>query len=270
MSFNHIYLLHQLLAISAFHLAYLQPHMSKKYSVQATQHQSIAVNGVRQVLPDITSENCHPLFAASSLFFLGALAAGRPVPTAGISCGPHLEDLIDVFLLVKGVGNVLLYSEAELRGGPFSPLFVNVLAGESTLVLDRVISQINNYLLRVLKIPKADPAREVLEAEVSAFDTCVKRAIAYASTPEYRIIASWPISMTDQFIALLRQRHHAALALLSYYCVIMHATESGYWFTDGWSCRIMQDISQGIVAPWDQDTTWALGWIMGSPSQPSG
>lgn len=261
MSFTYIFLLHQLLAISAFHLAYLQPHMSKKYSMQATQHQSIAINGVRQVLPDITSENCHALFASSSLFFLGALAAGRPTP--GISCGPRLEDLIDVYLLVKGVGNVLLYSEAALRGGPFSPLFISVQAGESTPVLDRVTSQINNYLSRVLEMPKEDPARNILEAEVSAFETCVKRAVAYASTPEYRIMASWPISMSDKFIALLRQRHHAALALLSYYCVIMHATESGYWFADGWSSRIMQDISQGIAAPWDQDTTWALGWIMG-------
>jgi hypothetical protein len=270
LAFVHHFLLHQILAFSALHLAYLLPEQYRKYTLTASHHQSIALQGTRQGLSNITPENCHALFGASSLVFIGALAAGRPNPDN--PDGPTLESLVDVFYLSKGIGGLLNNSENALRNGPFGPFFIITATGVTSPVLDCVSAQIDKYLVRVMDMSREDPVRMIIESEIASLSICIKRAMVSTRSPEYRIIASWPNLMTDKFISLLRQRHPAALGLLSHFCVIMYATEPGYWFTRGWSLRIIQDISRSMTAPWDQDSVWALDWITGhsgmTPSLP--
>jgi hypothetical protein len=67
--------------------------------------------------------------------------------------------------------------------------------------------------------------------------------------------------MSDDFFPLLRQKHPAALALLSYYCVVFHSAELQYWFMKGWPKGVVQDICKTITSPWNQHSAWAQGWI---------
>lgn len=123
-------------------------------------------------------------------------------------------------------------------------------------------------MIRVIEIPREDPVWAIIGAEIASLGICIKKAVPYARSPEYRIIAYWPILMTDKFVSLLRQRNQVALAFLSFYCVVMQVTEAGYWFTRGWSFWIIQEISRGMTAPWDEDLVWALGWITGHIEAP--
>lgn len=265
-AFTHVFLLHQLLAIAAFHLAFLEPHKREEYALQASQHQSVAIQGVRVALSNISPHNCHAVFATASLFFIGALADSGQ---AAQSFGPNLRSLLGVFSLVKGVGNIMDEAEAELKSGPFAPFFVPYQEGRVGPRLAEAIRHLEqDYQQRVLALPLDDPVRMVLLTETARSLECTTRAISSSATPEYRILAAWPITMSDNFITLVRQQNPAALGLLTHYCMIMHATESGYWYTQGWGLGVMKDISTVMVPPWDQDATWALDLITAHSSRP--
>ncbi|KAK4447356.1 sterol uptake control protein 2 [Podospora aff. communis PSN243] len=260
---GHTFLLHEILATAAFHLAFLEPHNRGKYHVQASQHQTVAIQGVRIAVENITSENCHAIFAASSLFFISALAAARPDGKA--VKGVTVDDFVDVFLLVKGIGGVLDSAAVDLKKGPFGKLFIPTRQEVMvpSLTLDRVVAQLDVFLERVKMLGEGDEVRRVVELEVGQLKMCVEKATAATLDPEYRVIASFPIVMTEAFVSMLRGRNRVALALLGYYCVVVHATEKGVWFTKGWGSSILQDIARDTGSPWDQDLAWAMGWISG-------
>ena len=260
-AFTHVFLLHQLLAIAAFHLAYLEPHKRKKYAVQASQHQSMAIQGVRAALSNISPHNCHAVFATASLFFIGALADSGPA--AQSFGGPNLDSLLDVFFLVKGVGGVMEEAEVELKSGPFAAAFVPAQGKVSPRLGQAIHHLEQDFYQRLLALPSDDPVRMDLLTETANSLAGMRRAISSSATPEYRILAAWPITMSERFISLLRQRNPVALGLLTHYCMIMHATESGYWYTQGWGLGVMQDISRFISSPWNQDAVWALDLITG-------
>ncbi|KAK0724050.1 hypothetical protein B0H67DRAFT_481487 [Lasiosphaeris hirsuta] len=259
LAFAHVFLLHQILATSAFHLAHLCPQQRQKYAVQASQHQSLAIQGVRAALANITPENCHALLAVSSLFFVGALAASRPDGHNN----PTIDDLIDIFHLVKGIGGVLDTSEAVLRAGPLRHLFYTSGGSNLHRAVSLVTAELNALQPRIHAALADDPARPVIEAEALSFLACIGRSVMNSGSPEYRIIAAWPISMADEFIPLLRRRHQVALVLLAYYCAVMQATEVGYWFTQGWGLSGIQDIERLMVSPWDLDVARVKEWVTG-------
>ncbi|KAK0648483.1 hypothetical protein B0T16DRAFT_325839 [Cercophora newfieldiana] len=260
---GHTFLLHEILATAAFHLAFLEPHNRGKYHLQASQHQTVAIQGVRVAVERITPENCHAIFAASSLFFITALAAARPDGRA--IKGVTVDDFVDIFLLVKGIGGVLDSAMVDLKRGPFGKMFEPTMqAMRQSLTLDRVMAQLEVFEGKVKALPEGEgEVKAAVEVEISQFRTCVQKAMAVTADPEYRMVASFPIMMKERFVSLLRARNQVAFALLSYYCVVVHATEKGYWFTKGWGLSVMQDIVRDMTSPWDEDSAWALGWISG-------
>lgn len=182
-AFAHVFLLHQILAIAASHLAHLHPRSRRAYSLRASHHQSLALQGMRAALAHISPANCHALFAASSLLFIASLAALSapqpqpqlqpqppalaPAPTgihtgfdgfdslnglngSGSGSGPTVDDLVDVFLLVKGIGSVLHSSQALLRTGPLSDLFVDRGgADQASVTLHRVVLALDDLALQI-------------------------------------------------------------------------------------------------------------------------
>ncbi|GKT89252.1 DUF814 domain-containing protein [Colletotrichum tofieldiae] len=69
---TYMFLMHEILAISALHLGYLHPEQRESYALHASQHQSDAIAGMRESLMQITPDNCHALFGTSSLLVLNA------------------------------------------------------------------------------------------------------------------------------------------------------------------------------------------------------
>jgi hypothetical protein len=61
-------LLHQILALSALHFAYLHPGVSSEYSVRAFQHQNMAIGSMRDALSSgVTRANSTAIYMTSAL-----------------------------------------------------------------------------------------------------------------------------------------------------------------------------------------------------------
>ncbi|KAL2267985.1 hypothetical protein VTJ83DRAFT_2831 [Remersonia thermophila] len=262
LAFVHVFLLHQILAVAAYHLAYLKPESRATYSLRASHHQNAGIRKMRHALSEITPTNCHALFASSSLLWIGSLAASFVHRPPG---GPIVDDLVDVMILVKGIGSVLFSSQDVLRSGPLSEMFAAHQGPDHpNPALDRVLLAIADFLVEIAETEPDDRVRSIVHGDAYCLVSAIRDALLNAATPEYRVVASWPIQMSDELIPLLRQRNHAALALLSYYCVVFHAAEmQGYWFMQGWSEGVIQDITQTVAGPWKRHSAWAQGWITG-------
>ncbi|KAK4225287.1 sterol uptake control protein 2 [Podospora fimiseda] len=268
LSFKHTFLLHLILAISAYHLAYLRPENCQQYSLRASQHQNVAIRTMRDELSNVTPENCHALLAASAFLFTSVLAASQlegigssPAPS------PTIDDLIDVFVLIKGIRGLLDTSQSILITGPLKHLFAvyNVPDG-GNLMLDRVINQLDMFLscLREINTNSADSDKktvDTIETATRCLMQMIRDAINHSTDPEYRVVTAFPIMMPDEYVPLLRQKNPLALVLLSYYCVVFHACELKYWFIKGWSEGVMMDISRIAKPPWIEHSAWSMGWI---------
>ncbi|KAH6844510.1 hypothetical protein B0I37DRAFT_164637 [Chaetomium sp. MPI-CAGE-AT-0009] len=261
-AFGHIFLLHQILAVASYHLAHLHPQNRQAYSLRASQHQNAGIRRMRLALSELSPSNCHALFASSSLLFIGSLAAAS---TNRVPGGPTVDDLVDVLILVKGIGSVLYSSQDLLRSGPLSELFVQHGGTElPNPALDRVVLAVGDFLVEIAETEADDRVRAIIHADAYRLVSVIRDSLTKTASPEYRVVAAWPIQTSDDLIPLLRQRNQAALALLSYYCVVFHAAQlQGYWFMQGWAEGVIRDIGRTMTGPWKRHSAWALGWITG-------
>jgi uncharacterized membrane protein len=76
----------------------LSRKLDQDIAYEPATHQAAAIAGLNHVLPDITSSNCHALFAATSLIMLNAIVE---------SSSNTIEALLGIFRLIRGV-NVIL------------------------------------------------------------------------------------------------------------------------------------------------------------------
>lgn len=225
---------------------------------------------MRDELGNITPENCHALFSASGFLFVSVLAAFHLENSTGT---PSVDDLIDVFLLIKGIGGLLDTSNDLLRAGPLKELFAtDETPDKHSLMLDRVARQLDMFLSCIRKSDSDTEGfdkrtRRIIEKNIHCMMETIREAVTNSMNPEYRIVTSFPIMMTEECVPLLRQKNQLALVLLSYYCVILHASELKYWFIKGWSGGVVKDISMAVKPPWNEHSAWSMGWITAATNE---
>ncbi|PSR75099.1 hypothetical protein BD289DRAFT_379601 [Coniella lustricola] len=252
---RHPFLVHQVLAMAAFHKAYLQPDRRSEYSLLASQHQNHAIEGIRSHLSGITEQNCHALFMTSSLLLICAFAA--------ISHGPpSIEDMLDVFMLDRGVSIVLQSSEQTIQAGEFHAMFTCTPPARSNTFLAAVVGELRAFERRVRHEHDqgllAPATAELISLEVARLVDAVDKATMTTEESEMRVVSYWPITMADEYLALLRQRSEPALALLAYYCCIMRRAEASMWFLGGWAQGVAADAERFLSPRWRAAVQWPL------------
>ncbi|KAF4980794.1 hypothetical protein FDECE_17803 [Fusarium decemcellulare] len=116
-------LLHQILAFSALHLAYIHPNKRQQYLIQASQHQTAAISGTRELLAKpLTSNSCHALYASSVFVIISGFAIFPACEKTNAAFEP-IGGIVDVFVLIGGMSVILESSDAQLRQGPLRGLF---------------------------------------------------------------------------------------------------------------------------------------------------
>ncbi|KAF9873939.1 duf814 domain-containing protein [Colletotrichum karsti] len=259
---TYMFLMHQVLAISALHLGHLHPEQRESYALHASQHQNDAIAGMRETLTQISPDNCHPLFAGSSLLLISAYAT-FPYQRSGSEGheAPTVDDVLDVFLLVRGMSNILASSQPVIRSGPFRNFFSEIVTPASTPLLDAIKQHLRTFQT-TLETTNADRAsKEVVGKEVAVLLEWIDHATATTAFPELRVSLTWPIGLTEEYMQLLRYRDPAALTLLAYYSVAVHSTENSTWFMQGWGINAAKAIVCDLDPEWKEMIQWPLAFI---------
>ncbi|KAH0433370.1 DUF814 domain-containing protein [Colletotrichum camelliae] len=260
---TYMFLMHEVLAISALHLGHLHPEQREFYALHASQHQNDAIAGMRETLAQITPDNCHPLFAGSSLLLISAFAT-FPYQRSGPEGhqAPTVDDVIDVFLLVRGMSNILSSSQPIIQAGPFKNFFHEVLVTPaSTPLLDAVTQHLNTF---AAKLPNTDAdqySKDIVAMETSNLLEWIGHATNTTAFPELRVGLTWPTSLSEEYMQLMRNRDPAALTLLAYYSVAVHSTENSTWFMQGWGVNAARAIVCDLDASWKGMIQWPLAFI---------
>ncbi|KAH6656921.1 hypothetical protein BKA67DRAFT_553642 [Truncatella angustata] len=261
LALKHVPLLHQVLAITASHLAYLRPHQRQSYALVASQHQSDAARGLRGALAQITSDNCHASFAGASLLVIGAFAAAASSNsnTHSAKHQPTMADMLDVVLLTRGMAAVLHSSEPTIQRGPFADLFMQMTYSAPQIFLEAVCGKLHELSIKVLEDHSIDQdTARIVNFEIHNLITCIKDQIHKAAVPVLRILTLWPTVLSDDFLGLLNRKISPALVVFTYYCAITHECQAFAWYTSGWGISVARDVERYIQEPWADIIRWPM------------
>ncbi|KAF2636303.1 hypothetical protein P280DRAFT_510543 [Massarina eburnea CBS 473.64] len=267
---NHTFLMHEILAMSAFHLGSLYPEKHSEYFALGIHHQDHALRSIRKAIANITDANASPLFGASTLITLSVFAS-RGQDALRMSQDPvahHTDtknvitDLADIFALIQGMGVVVAAAQMTVMNGPFGGMFKD--PAHETLaqpmfaqLLDRIPSLIT-FFESGCDLPS--PLRRELLAFVALMRDNLLRAMRPCiDNRELRFLFYWPLHLSPNFLALLRQKNEASLVVLMYWAIVLYAAEPRYWFLAGWSDRTIKAISEAVTDPmWRGAIEWPL------------
>ncbi|OLN96278.1 Sterol uptake control protein 2-like protein 6 [Colletotrichum chlorophyti] len=259
---TYMFLMHQILATGALHLGHLHPEQRESYALHASQHQTDAIAGMRESLTHITHDNCHSLFATSCLLLICAYSS-FPYQR-GSSQGheaPTVDDVLDVFLLVRGMSHILSSSQPIIEAGPFASFFTEAATPASTPLLDAVVQHLQTFRAGLETSDMNPPSRDIVIKEVDGMLEWIAYATSTTAFPELRVAMTWPINLSDEFMQMLRDRDPAALILLAYYSVIIRSTESSTWFMRGWGINVARTITSDLDPAWKEMIKWPMAFI---------
>ncbi|KAJ9419701.1 hypothetical protein FOXG_07018 [Fusarium oxysporum f. sp. lycopersici 4287] len=248
MSYNASFLSHGLLSVAALHKAHLLPARRDKYLDLAAYHQTRGMEGFRSIFSSIGEKNWHPAFCFSSTIVIYAFSP------AGRTEDP-MKDILQIFVLIRGIRSSLLGSGRNLTETPFSawangiwivgendvasydfdpPLDHSALPMDTFQALRRLFAF---YRTNLSDCNRADYEFASLQLRKSAI------LIAHAgSQAEIGMVMFFPYVISASVMSDIQANDPCALVLLSYFAVLLSLVEQQFWYVQGWSRRLIEAI----------------------------
>ncbi|KAI1407151.1 hypothetical protein F5Y13DRAFT_206637 [Hypoxylon sp. FL1857] len=259
LGFEYHCVLHLVLALSALHLAALRPSESTKYEELADSHSALGLRLVTDLLPDLSHDNCHALYFATTLVCFVTLSKR--------SARGHLLVMADGWEvawwnLFRGVRYVVETIGIESVLGAVKPLPVNFEEQHNDKQVTRVvyweeplskiadlISQTSHVDLQLYQKLLADLSRCFCET----YGT-IENPIG-GLNGRFEVVIAWLYRMEDDFAARLKDRQPISLIILAHFAVLFHSLEY-VWCLRGWASHILVSIRDTL----DEDYAHWLDW----------
>ncbi|OJZ92892.1 hypothetical protein ASPFODRAFT_122356 [Aspergillus luchuensis CBS 106.47] len=238
---SHPFLMHSLLALSALHLSHHGPvERRHKYTEAAMTHNNISLSLCKPLLNNVTSGNCHALFAFACFVVMFSFAAHGPKVDPGAQ---HPSAVLEVFMLIRGVASIVGQARPWIEAGGMRDL---LKLGEQSReesntahareLYDRV-SDIYGNLRRPSRPGCYDSHSLVIEESVQKFLDLLQQAIGVAN-PATSIMMRWPAVINVKYLDLLQENHPTALVVLAHYGVALELMAENWWL-DGWGAFLV-------------------------------
>lgn len=216
------YLLHQMLAFSARHLAFLHPERSTSYLHQADSHQTRAVSLFNNTWTEVDESNCVATLLFSSVLghhLLADMLAKRE-PGGLDAFITHYTQCVEtnrgIYTLAKAAWPLLMESELE----PVMRLSSGFTSRQPR----------GNHCQRIRELVESSH-----ELEENDKEAC-RRAIQYLQIGfdamlaveeeeqayRYQMIYSWTMLVPPEFARLVTAKRPEVLVLLAYYALLLH------------------------------------------------
>lgn len=135
-------------------------------------------------------------------------------------------------------------------------------------MLQELINQIPTLVSFIESAPSLpETERKLYLSVIGHFKPSLQMAMPpRVDNRELRFLFFWPLHLQPEFLAFLRQRHSGALAILMYYSTVLFASQSRYWFMEGWGERLMRACFEELEQDWQPAVQWPLSFINYSPT----
>lgn len=245
----HPFLMHGLLAISALHLAHNETETQARYRDLAMKHYNVTLLTFRPMLSQITNDNCHSLFAASSVVAIFALALPQ-TPGVDMLSSP-IDEMIKISELGRGVYSLVKNASEWIKQGNLGPyLQLGIMQAQAALPRD-----VSEALARLRYEISASEEDENSKATYSAATALLEKAFKASAltVDDAGFAVVWLILVDHEYIDALKKKRPMAIIILAHYGVALHDSRHQWW-SGKWGYQLVSAIydslnveSRGII-----------------------
>lgn len=278
------FLLHGLLAVCALHLQATEADIPTSrrlfYTEKASHWQQVALSSYIPMLNSITDQTCHSIFAFSAMLSgLSFAFLCQREQSGSAGAGTLFENIVNIFDLLLGAVAVADRASKWIEQCRTEPLIIPIKA---TLARadDSVDIEAQNAIKRLVagasaaNVAEVGRASEFADIDISViFDSAIPelrnvfRCLGMAGTDRFVGVIGWPAFVKSSYVTLLKQRHPAALVVLAYYGVALHALDHAWWLK-GVGSKIVNAVATIVGTRYGQDWQTLLQWPLGRIAQP--
>jgi hypothetical protein len=229
---TNIYLMHQLLAVSAFHLSTARTDARHHYRELSVGLQNRALSLFNKCHPvlELTPENCVHMFLFSSL--IGTHVICDAIHYDRDSIEAFIDSFTNGLRLYRSVESILDECGDHLRESELKPY----LEKSNTLLRSKVApgSECDALQAMINKADIMDSAREAYRLAILHLQRIYDLQPSNPKTSvQISMILVWPVLVPAQFVDLLRQRQAEALVICAHYAVLLHRGRHLWVIGDG-------------------------------------
>lgn len=262
--------MHGILAVAALHLAFLEPENRSMRLISATAHYDQAVRIISAIVPNICKANCETLFISSSLIVVFATASPLLPGNAGSGHENEPWSLPEWIPLIRGVHSILKEVWSWVETGRLGAILgFRFYDGPNPLPED--MKQALNNLYRLCTDTSEPNPEEIKDTEISStYFTAIHELqksfsnSIHSGSSMVSLMFLWPISMTDKFVALLKEKRPRALIIFAHYCALLKRIEL-HWWVDGRAEYELVRIERSIeeLDKWNKWLEWPTKMVRG-------
>lgn len=233
---EHEFLRLAILALTSPHVAYLNPEHRKGLLRQATLYQDKAMSFFRVEIMTPTPRNCHAIIVFHHLLILYTFAAECQSDSLFLIERDNDEIVPRWLHFIRSACDVLWDLSDWVEAGPCQTL---VMAWEEPFEIRKAYEQSVMERFQALVPAKSSKNAWSLNNVEIYREAAAELATAFAcseSSPNrfstWDVLRVWPVKLSTDFMALLREEHPSALILLAHYTVLLKRVGHVWYFHD--------------------------------------
>ncbi len=251
LAFEHDFLLHGILGLSALHLA-LRNISRQKHTILAIHHYSLGVSLFRLQLSNITPDNYCAVFAFSCILAFYSFGIQRSSKT---SHNP-ITRIHEVLTLMRGT-SLLVKGDHDFQ--ILSRWMALTLPGylEGTFKFpQRAPAEVEEMLLKLLQRTSSEVEKDVYLAAIQGlrFNLCC--AIEYRHQRQLTLTL-FPAISPSEFWEMVGDGEFLAPAILANYAVILFWLRKNIWL-EGWGKETVDAVRRALPTDWYDCIAWAV------------
>lgn len=256
-----------ILSLAAAHLACICPSEQVLHLRRASTLRNKALQSAVPSLAAITPANCDALFAFAGIVALSVFAF--PASSDTHSVPSPVDDILDVFSLVRGVGSLVRNGNALawINHGDLQPLIEPrgrwpvAWQPEDIFLPDNVNVRLDDLEALHGTAYCNDEERQFYAKAIKALRSVFERFI---NNPDGRSsLFVWGAIVPDEYLVALKARKPLALIILAHYGVLAHQAKA-WWWCGNKGAHLVEAISQQLPREWQTAIQWPMEATQGN------
>lgn len=262
------FLMHALLGVSALHIVYLRGRdgdpSTTQYLSRARAHHAEALTLFRSAITDIRPVNGTATAAFSCLFMIFSCGTAQLSSTERHRHHQQIQDqtqsqdqdqdpidaLVAIMRYFRSSCNLLIVASSSVSALESQPCPSLILRHPYNAENPTAMIALND-LLDTNATSSSPDAHKVIY-----HDTILQMQRSLDSGHTLPKIA-WPLSVSDEYLALLEQKEYMALVILAHGCNLTRALLSR-WYIHDWIPRTTRAISELVGEGWSVSMRWPM------------
>ncbi|KAF2014278.1 hypothetical protein BU24DRAFT_433717 [Aaosphaeria arxii CBS 175.79] len=257
-AFDHVYLLHSLLALAALHISHMERSRAESRSAYlnlAEQHYATALDSFRLLVSDIDEYNFKAILMFAGTLFPYSCALAMAVSS-------DLDHAFDIVL-----SNMVLTRKVR----PMVDRFFDAMkSSELGRLIPKDVERIDWSIIKVPTYTELVQLRRfnaVIDqvyppAIVDAYSNAIhllemvfQETTLSPHLPSITLLKIWMHFVTNHYVELLSEKQPGALIIFAHYAVLLHRSDY-YWFLQGTAEQILKIADVLVPSEWKSWLDW--------------